>query len=176
MKSVGDFYRKLKPLVEAEIAGSKVLFGAEYIGQNDPRPPRVIVVPHSEAGDLGEFRAPKSAYRAPPTVGLERQWVLIECWAYDPSKTDEKDYQYDALQSLRHAVWRHAQALIRAELHSAPGLVPGIYEAKTKALITPRERVTGARCRMLFSIDFSVRDIAPTEVNIPTSETTTEII
>lgn len=176
MKSVGDFYRKLKPLVEAEIAGSKVLFGAKYLGQSDPRPPRVIIAPHSEAGDMSEFGPPKSAYRAPPTVGLERRWVLIECWAYDPSEPEDADLQDDALQSLRHAVWRHAQALIRAELHSAPGLVPGIYEAKTKALITPRERVTGARCRMLFSVDFSVRDIVPTEVNVPTSETTTEIV
>jgi len=97
---------------------------------------------------------------------------MIECWAYDSANTEERDHQSDALQELRHCVWRHTQALVRAELHSAPGIVPGIYETKNKALITPRERIVGAKCRFTFSIDFAVRDIAPTELNTPTGEIT----
>lgn len=170
MISVGGFYRKLKPLVETEIAGSKVVFGAKYLGESEPRPPRVIVCDHNEAGDQSSFSAPTSVHRAPRPVGTERHLVMIECWAYDAANTEEPDRQSDALQELRHCVWRHAQALVRAEYHSAPGILPGIYEAKNKAIITPRDRVLGQKCRLVFSIDFSVRDIVPTEINTPPGE------
>lgn len=179
MKSVGDFYALLKTALEAEVEGVSVIFGAEFFARRDlqgaPIANRVVVAPHTSEGDMSTIGPPRHAHRAPPDIGIERRWVAIECWAYDATDANDRAKQDDALTSLRWAMWRNAQAIVRANYHSAPGEVPGIYQATTKAATTPTERVVGAKSVTTFWIDFQIRELEPTTTDNPPLQLTTEV-
>lgn len=179
MRSVGHFYELLRDALALEVPGVSVLFGAEFLYRRDlqgePIANRVVVVPHTVEGDLGTIGPPRHAHRVPADIGVERQWVAIECWAYDSTAPTDRAKQHDALTSLRQATWRNTQAIVRANYHCAPGEVPGIYQAATKALPNPTERNVGAKSRTTFWIDFAIRELEPTTVEQPPLELTAEV-
>lgn len=180
MKSVGEFYTLLRDALAADVDGVSVLFGAEFLGRRDlqgtPIANRVVVVPHTVEGDLGTIGPPRHAHRVPANIGVERQWIAIECWAYDTTAPVDRAKQHDALTALRQAMWRSAQAIVRANNHSAPGEQPGIYQASTKALPNPTERNVGAKSITTFWIDFAIRELEPTTVEKPPLELTAEVV
>lgn len=182
MKHLADFYEALKAALAIESSTTSVLFGAEHLARRDgqglPTANRVVVVPHDDGGDTGTFLPPSHTHRDPPEVGIDRQNVLIETWAYDGSAPTDRAKQFVALAALRQAVWRNAQAIIRANHHVTPpaiGAVPGYYQARRKALPSPTERVHGMREQMVFWIDFSVRELEPTTLDEPDLTITAEL-
>jgi hypothetical protein len=176
-----DFFDKLKAELSIELPAVNTLFGAEYMarrdGQGAPTANRVVVAEHDETGEFGTFLPPIHNNRAPPDVGIRRQPVTIEIWGYDGTAPSDKAKQYLALEGLSQAVWRHTQAIIRAEYHVTPnGQIPGFYQIKRKAFPSPSERVHGKREVWSFWIDFMVRDIAPTTLEEPDLEITAELV
>jgi hypothetical protein len=179
MRSLGEFFERLRAAMELEVAGVSVVFGAEFLARRDlqgePIANRVVVVPHTDGGDIGTIGPPRHTHRVPPDIGIERQWVAIECWAYDTTAPTDRAKQNDAITALRQAMWRNAQAIVRANHHSAPGEVPGIYQASTKAKPNPTERNVGAKSITTFWIDFQIRELEPTTVEEPMLELTAEV-
>ena len=170
MKHLVDFHVLLKAAIEAELTTTNVVFDAEYFyrkdGQGSITANRVVVAESPE--DAGTFLPPVILSRAPPEVGIERQNVAIEVWGYDGSAPTDRAKQFIALKALSQCVWRHTQAIIRANYHVTPrGEVPGFYQIKKKPYPLPTERVHGKRELWTFWIDFSVRDIAPTTLDEP---------
>jgi hypothetical protein len=180
MKSPYDFFLKLKPLLEAEIAGVSVVFGAAHVGrrdnQGDPVANRVVIVPHLIDGTMSTTAPPKHVHRVPRDIGIERRWIVIDCWAYDFLEPENQGLQDEALQCLRQAVWRHTSFLVLSEGHAAMLEPPGIYSAQTKAFPSPSERVLGARSQTQLWIDFAVRLLEPTTVDQPIAEVTAEVV
>jgi hypothetical protein len=168
---VVDFVNKLEALVVAESSGTKVLFDYEHLGRRDnqgtPIANRVVVCPGNEAGVEGECLVVKHAHRVPPDVCVFRQYILIECWAYDGTEPANKRLQVRALQALNKIIRRHTIKLVLSESHITMDEPPGVYNSQFKRDITPTERVVGARNRWEFWIDFEDRDIAPTTAAVP---------
>jgi hypothetical protein len=136
----------------------------------------VVVAEHDGNGDTGTFLPPIQMHRAPDDVGIDRQNVTIEIWGYDGSVPSDAKKQFEALAFLRQAVWRHTQAIIRAEYHVTPnGQVPGYLQMKRKTFPSPSERVHGRREQWAFWIDFMVRDIAPTTLEEPDLDVSAEL-
>lgn len=174
MKHLVDFYEALKAGLNSEAPELSVKFGAEYIfrrdGQGTPTASRVVVAEHDEGGDTGTFLPPSHTHRDPPDVAIDRQTVLIEIWGYDGTAPTDSAKQSVALWALRHAVFRHTQATIRAQYHVTPpaiGSVPGYYEIRRRSPTGPTERVHGKREWWVFWIDFSVRELEPTTLEEP---------
>lgn len=175
MKSVREFYEALKTAIATESPSTSVLFGIEWFNRRDGQgaftADRVAVAPHKPDGTRGTFLPPSmQPYLAPPSLGIHRRWVAIECWGYDGSAPTDRGRQDDALEWLIQMVWRHSQAIIRSAYHVTPGAVggvPGFYQVEEVAQPSPTERVHGARAIMTFWIDFAVRDIAPTSLEEP---------
>lgn len=180
MKHLHEFYEKLKASLATELPAVNVLFGQEYLfrrdGQGTATANRVIVAEHDGNGDTGTFLPPIQIHRAPDDVGIDRQNVTIEIWAYDGTASSDAAKQFEALASLRQAVWRHIQAIIRSEYHVTPnGQVPGYLQAKRRMLPTPTERVHGRREQWSFWIDYMVRNIAPTTLEQPDLDVSAEL-
>lgn len=171
MIDVVDFTDKLEALILVESPNTKVHFGFEHLhrrdGQGAPVANRVVVCPGNEAGDEGEYLVVKHAHRVPPDVMVFRQYVLIECWAFDTTDSTNRRLQHRAMRLLRDMVARHSQFLVLSENHLNQGEPPGIYGSRVKAQPGPTERVAGAKSLWEFWIDFSVRDIAPTSTAEP---------
>ena len=108
MKHLVDFHALLKAAVETEQPTTNVVFDAEYFyrkdGQGSVTANRVVVAETPE--DAGTFLPPVILSRAPPEVGIERQNVAIEVWAYDGSAPTDKAKQFIALKALAQCVWR----------------------------------------------------------------------
>ena len=180
MKHLHEFYTLLKAALAIELPAVNTLLGQEYLfrrdGQGAVTANRVIVAEHDGNGDTGTFLPPIQMHRAPDDVGIDRQMVTIEIWGYDGTAPSDAAKQFEALACLRQAVWRHAQAIIRAEYHVTPnGQPPGFYQMKRKTFPSPSERVHGRREQWSFWIDFSVRDIAPTTLEEPNLDVSAEM-
>jgi hypothetical protein len=179
MKHLHEFYTKLKAALLIELPVVNTLFGQEYLSRRDGQGTitanRVVVAEHVD-GDTGTFLPPIQIHRAPDDVGIDRQSVTIEIWAYDGTAPTDSAKQFEALACLRQAVWRHTQAIIRSEYHVTPnGQVPGYLQIKRKTFPSPSERVHGRREQWFFWIDFAVRDIAPTTLETPDLDVSAEL-
>jgi hypothetical protein len=179
VKHLHEFHTLLKAALAVELPAVNVLFGQKYLfrkdGQGTVTANRVIVAEHVD-GDTGTFLPPIQIHRAPDDVGIDRQNVTIELWAYDGSASTDSAKQLEALAYLRQAVWRHTQAIIRANYHVTPnGQVPGYLQMKRKMFSTPSEHNHGTREQWFFWIDFSVRDIAPTTLEEPGLDVSAEM-
>jgi hypothetical protein len=179
VKHLHEFHALLKAALAIELPAVNVLFGQEHLfrkdGQGTITANRVVVAEHVDS-DTGTFLPPIQIHRAPDDVGIDRQNVTIEIWAYDGTAPSDAAKQFEALACLRQAVWRHTQAIIRAEYHVTPnGQAPGFYQMKRKTFPSPSERVHGRREQWFFWIDFSVRDIAPTTLEEPDLDVSAEM-
>jgi hypothetical protein len=180
MKSLPDFFTKLKAALAIETPTTNVLYGAEATsrrdGQGTPSTNRVVVIPHKPDGTRGQFLVVRHAHRVPADIGVHRRWVTIECWAFDLANPVDRAKQDDAAEILVQAVWRNTQAIVRAEYHSGiPGEVPGFYQVEETTPVAPTERVAGVKVVMVFWIDFAVRELEPTTLDEPGLVVTAEL-
>jgi len=177
MKHLPEFFDKLKTALETERPGLVVLFGTEHLYRKDNistfTANRVVVAPHDKSGSTGSFLAPMQVHRAPRDVGIDRQNVLIETWSYDGADGTDRKKTFETLATLRHVAFRNTQAIVRANYHVTPkGEIPGFLQGTRETMPAPTERVHGMKEQWIFWIDFSVRNLSPTELGDPELETT----
>jgi hypothetical protein len=168
MIDLADLRDKIAVSLAAEGCDAAVLFGRAELTRRDNQGPgsanRVVVAPGNpdslEWGTLSVGR--KSHTRAYPGEADHGEIVTVDVWAYDSSAPADEVAQYRALRVLWNRVVRAIGTALRggsvpgegAHTHTFWGATPRLYAQ-------PADRRHGERCRVIFTIDFDVRAVAP---------------
>lgn len=163
-----DLKDKINASLVAENCDAAVLFGRAELTRRDNQGPgtanRVVVAPgRPESGEWGEISAGRKSHtRAYPGEGQHGETVTVDVWAYDASAPTDAGAQYRALRVLWNRVFRAIGAAVRGgQVAGEGGHTHTFWGAEPVLMQVPVDRGHGDRCRVVFSIDFDIRAVAP---------------